>query len=634
MKKTYGQKLALLLSVLFASMSLSGCGGGGNVPADDGTGQDDPIDGGSEEIVRVEDTRDLTAQEYTLNNTVAVDSLGRVTLSTDGAKEDKTRYVGIFFFCAVGNHASGVGTFDVTKILEEYGREFFDTDTEISPANYSHHWGEPVWGYYKEADPWVIRKQIEMLTDIGIDYLVFDCSNGPMYENVTDTLFEILLEYQAAGWNVPKCMYMMGGGGDTSADEHQVCTIYNEYYSNPKYESLWFAPNGKPMIICQERTAVRMESYEDDSLSAKLSDYFEFRYSYWPTTAYMDPNCAAWCSYSYPQKCTGDWLTVSVAQHPTVRFSDTEGSRGRGWDYTTGKNEHETYAAGVNYENQWKTATALDSKVTYTFITAFNEWVACKYYYPNLDAEHKFVMVDAFDAEYSRDIEPSYSAELKDNFYLQTFRNIRNYKYKEAKHYIYPLLSPDISDTDPEKWEKAATYRDFTGECISRRFLRHDGDFSGVYLEDDSNRNDIDTVSVARDGQYLYFRITTVAPVTEYRSGDGNWMNIWLTTGSKEEKNAIGYQYCINREVFPDGTSSVSRCSADGSFASCGKAEYVRSGNVLNVKVPLTVLGLSEENFAFDFKVSDNISDCGNVLSFYNSGDSAPIGGLSWSYGY
>lgn len=615
------RKFISLLSALAVSVSVfGGCDRSGT-------------DASSEEpIVRVADTREISDMEYTVNNTVSIDSLGRVTLSTDGKKTDKTRYVGIFFFCAVGNHASGVGVYDVTKILNEYGRDFFNTDTEISPANYSHHWGEPVWGYYKEADPWVIRKQIEMLTMIGIDYLVFDCSNGPLYENVTDTLLEILLEYQQQGWDVPKLMYMMGGGGDTNTDAWQIRTAYERYYSNPRYETLWFSPNGKPMIICQELTCLNLERSEEGTVSKALSEYFEFRYSYWPTTAYMDPNSAAWCSFVYPQKCTGDWLSISVAQHPTVRFSDTEGSRGRGWDYTTGQNDHENYAAGLNYENQWKTAFEKDDQVTYAFITAFNEWVACKYDYPNLDSVNRFVMVDAFNDEFSRDIEPTYSGNMKDNFYLQTFRNIRTYKYAEAKHYVYDDVTVSIDDAQSALWDNASVYRDFTGECIERNFLRHDGDYSGVYLTDNTNRNDVDSVRVMKDGENLYFKITTVDAITPYSAGDDGWMNIRIRT-SDGIYDGVGYNYCINQTVYENGTSSV--CKYDGTaYREVGKAEYALVGNTLCVKIPMSLLGLDTENYKIEFKVSDNVTYGQDVLSYYNSGDSAPIGGLSYQFGY
>ena len=169
---------------------------------------------------------------------------------------------------------------------------------------------------------------------------------------------------------------------------------------------------------------------------------------------------------------------------------------------------------------------------------------------------------------------------------------------------------------------------------MPRNFLRHDGDFSGVYLTDDTNRNDIDTVSVMKDGEYLYFRITTVDPVTAYQNGDTEWMNIRIRTKNGGETDSLGYHYVINREVFSDGTSSVQRCAPDGSFASVGRAEYFLSRNVLCIKVPLNVLKLSADNYQIEFKVNDNISDSSDVLSFYNSGDSAPIGGLSWQFGY
>lgn len=40
------------------------------------------------------------------------------------------------------------GIYDVTKILNRYGRDFFNSDTDISPSGMCHVWGEPVWGYY------------------------------------------------------------------------------------------------------------------------------------------------------------------------------------------------------------------------------------------------------------------------------------------------------------------------------------------------------------------------------------------------------------------------------------------------------------------------------------------------------
>ena len=55
-----------------------------------------------------------------------------------------------------------------------------------------------------------MRKQIEMLTMAGVDFIVLDTSNNVLYENVTAVLFDLLLEYQEAGWDVPRVVYYLG----------------------------------------------------------------------------------------------------------------------------------------------------------------------------------------------------------------------------------------------------------------------------------------------------------------------------------------------------------------------------------------------------------------------------------------
>ena len=52
------------------------------------------------------------------------------------------------------------------------------------------------------------------------------------------------------------------------------------------------------------------------------------------------------------------------------------------------------------------------------------------------------------------------------------------------------------------------------------------------------------------------------------------------------------------------------------------------------VAVPLSALGLTAESCHIEFKVSDNVTKCDDIMDYYVSGDSAPIGRLSYSYGY
>jgi hypothetical protein len=54
----------------------------------------------------------------------------------------------------------------------------------------------------------------------------------------------------------------------------------------------------------------------------------------------------------------------------------------------------------------------------------------------------------------------------------------------------------------------------------------------------------------------------------------------------------------------------------------------------MQVKVKLSDLGMSGKDFYMQFKVTDNVKKPKSPLSYFTSGDSAPIGRLSYSYGY
>ncbi|MBO7296035.1 MAG: hypothetical protein J6V39_02150, partial [Clostridia bacterium] len=205
-------------------------------------------------IERVPDERGLSAAEYSVLNIVGTDDFGRVIQPVDG-KVNADRYVGMFYFLTLGQHANHTGIYDVNLITYEgtYNKAFTRFNTPITPVGSAHFWGEPVWGYYDSRDPWVMRKQIEMLTMAGVDFIVLDTSNNVLYENVTAVLFELLLEYQAAGWDVPQVVYYLGKH-DLGADKAVFKQVYNIFYAKDTYKSLWFTPNDpeKPMIIAPD----------------------------------------------------------------------------------------------------------------------------------------------------------------------------------------------------------------------------------------------------------------------------------------------------------------------------------------------------------------------------------------------
>ena len=53
----------------------------------------------------------------------------------------------------------------------------------------------------------------------------------------------------------------------------------------------------------------------------------------------------------------------------------------------------------------------------------------------------------------------------------------------------------------------------------------------------------------------------------------------------------------------------------------------------MQIAVPMTALGITDGEPTFSFKVSDNVTKYDDIMDYYVSGDSAPIGRLSYRYG-
>ena len=663
--------LTLLMALLMAISPLAACDKTPEQPTDTTVGDTDPVteeptdvsteaptdsvteaptEGDTEpetdpepSVERVPDDRDLTAAEYSVLNITGTDDFGRVINPVDG-KVNADRYVGMFFFLTLGQHTNHTGIYDINKITFDstYHDAFTKFDTFITPVGSAHFWGEPVWGYYHSEDTWVMRKQIEMLTMAGVDFLVLDTSNNVLYENVTKKLFDILLEYQNMGWDVPKIVYYLGKH-DLNADISVIKRVHEIFYSKNAYKSLWFTPNDpeKPMIVAPDNVIAAFAKSQN-KLEQELSGFFDFRVTQWPTEEVLHENGAPWIDFVYPQNSQDGWISLSTSQHVTVNMTDIRNSRGRGWSPSRqrpnggewiGKNDHENWRKDLNFQAQWDTVLKMTPEqraedARFVFLTGWNEWVAEK-----LRAGDKnYFTCDTYCPEYSRDIEPSRSNGMKDYCYFMTIMNIHNDNFAPAVHYEYPAATPDITKDDTAVWETSkAVYRDFTGECGDRNHKAMGGDT--VYT-DTTGRNDIDTVTVLRDSEYLYFRITCVDAITERQAGDHGWMNLWLKTPKAEGGLMGGYEYVINYEV-SGNKSQILRCKSPADMQSVGEADVNVFGKAMIIRIPLKALGLSENNYQVEFKVTDNVQNMiDDPLNLYATGDAAPIGSLNFSYGY
>ena len=321
-----------------------------------------------------------------------------------GGISDDGKLTGMFYFTWLGRHPDEqADIYDITELTESDPQAVWDTESTVSPMNEYHFWGEPLYGYYNSADPWVIRKHIEMFVNAGIDFLGLDATNAVLYEEVYQSLFSVLSEFREQGFDYPRICFLTN-----SSSRKTVFRLYELYYSKPEYDWLWLYRDGKPFIVLD-----KADFDFNDPQVTEITDKFSFRHVQWPYFAPYDEGFP-WMSYDYPQYDHNGVMSVSVAQHTAGAMSRT-GNRGRGYDYASGENLASGIANCANYRSQWKTAQETD-RVELVFLTGWNEWMALKL--PDT-GEHEVRFTDTFNYEFSRDIEPS-DREDGDIYYLET----------------------------------------------------------------------------------------------------------------------------------------------------------------------------------------------------------------------
>jgi len=618
---------------------------------------------------------------YNMNYICGVDMFGRVIEPVSGFDESKD--VGIFYFVWTTTASDATGTMDVgqnsstnptgsvrniTEIINAGNiNELFSTTSTISPMNVYHYWGKPLYGYYESSEVFVIRRHIELLTSAGIDFIIIDTTNGLTYDTVVTQLLNQWKIYQSAGWDVPKIAFYTNTSAATT-----MTYLYNKYYTGTTYKDLWYAPEGKPLMI------------GTTSVSDTMTSALDIRNSYWPQAGMYGSLSSSdyygwpWIEWVFKPYNHNGVVSVSVAQHPNGRFSDNEynptytGSTpnwGRGANNFTGSNYYKatsfdrnngndatvsgakSFWRGQNIQHQWQNAVSQGASTI--FVTGWNEWIAMKHTYSG----SKIAYVDCFNTEYSRDIEPV-TGEYGDSYYMQLIKNIRDYKGLTGRMSRSVSKTIDITAGESEWTNVTNIYRSIKGLGTNAKYNR-----AGAPVATDSTmaetgtvysttvRNALLSAQVTHDSEYLYFRIATYGNIYTKSSSsqsyftDGKVFNILIGIGDVELTGWEGYEYVINRDNVTitnatangvgNGTSSVCPLNTDGtSGTASGTAEYVVDGKCINVKIPLSALGITDtaQVDGIYFKVADCIGDYTDISDYYVDGASLPLGRLSYYY--
>jgi len=572
----------------------------------------------------------------------ATDALGRVMPSADDCplRPDKRRTVGIFYITwhDEGKHSlrAPYGG-DVSRTLAEAPEARLDGSHPAWKEG-SLHWGEPEAGYFLSQDRWLIRRDLSMLADAGVDVLILDVTNALLYWDEWAVLFDEMEKMRALGNVVPQFCFWAFNGRVVDV----VQQLYERIYKKEKYRDFWFLWDGKPLLLYNARPELDANGggYDAGSYSPEVMHFFTLRnmwwgYYEWGGQRYVgtDDN---W-SFGYElgdvrvyaltpgerasrHQGRAEEMAVTPAQHPiSITGKSWRGGEPRlndrdlpdtayvPWLGTT-VTHPEGY--GIYFQERWDEALSVDPDFIY--LNDWNEWTAGKYVsglapgsttVPGpttfLGRENSFYFVDQYNAEFNRTIQPMRGG-YTDNYYMQMVQNIRRYKGVRP----VPLL---------KGYHCEARYFDTRGDVIHRN---HNG-YGGLHYTDTTGRNDIVQTAVSVTRRHLTFSATVAGRLSPRT--DPNWMLLLLNTDCDASTGWEGFDYLVRESAlwrWHDGLADWERV--------CPVSLQLIGGDGLQFLLPRKALGLTGRAFAFDFKWTDNPTALDNIITLSTTGDTAP----------
>lgn len=567
-------------------------------------------------------------------NFPATDALGRTLPDyheVGGPKKD--RFVGLFYWTWHTRQSGPTGTpHDVSKILAKRPEAIDHFEDPIWPTDKgAYYWGEPLFGYYRDTDRWVLMRHAEMLGAAGVDVIVFDCTNGDItWKESYRKLCEVFSEARKQGIKTPAIAFMLGLFGQPES-RTALEKLYKDFYSQGLYKDLWFYWKGKPLIMAYpELLADVPGDPAETKLRRAIKDFFTFRPG---QPAYNKgeekPNQWGWLQV-YPQHgfikgADGRYeqVPVGVAQNWSkergLTAMNAPNAFGRSYTDAHGQiNRPGAVNFGYNFQEQWDHALKMDPE--FIFITGWNEWIAGRY---KLWQQQPNAFPDEFDEEHSRDVEPMKGGH-KDDYYYQMVANIRKYKgvapEPAASGPRTIRIDSAFGDWSPVKPDFDA----FAGNTIGR----NSAGWGELHYENHSGRNDIVEAKVARDAQSLYFYVKTNQPMTA--PGGDSWMRLFIDMDRDHATGWEGYDYVISREG-SSGKALLEKSEKGWKWQPVALVDYAMKGTEMEVSVPRSALG-GAGKLDFEFKWSDNMQAQGDIMDFWINGDVAPLGRFNFHY--
>ena len=336
------------------------------------------------------------------------DGLDRELTAAKTVKKDKK--VGIRYFLHFGAEESNP-LYSVSEILKKDSSAYETGSKWVSAGGGAvgtkHWWGEPLFGYYFSTDAWVADRDVQMLTDAGIDFIAIDTSEDKINEAGLTVLLEALNKYYKQGFNVPKVAFT-----DTTQVAEAI-TAYKENHAD--YNHLWY----------------KTGSVADLSME----------------TVHVAENCG-----------------VDGAMSASAFYGATD-NLSRDYD---GSNFTESYKEGYNFA--WQFEDAIASGKDIIFVDGWNEWISERktgtgakpiVLEENADANNSSD-IQPMKGGYG----DSYYTQLVD--YVQKFKGttVTNNRLNTASEATYASID---MNGDFNQWNKVNNfYLDYTGDIANR----------------------------------------------------------------------------------------------------------------------------------------------------------------------
>ncbi|MBO4870010.1 MAG: hypothetical protein J5585_09905 [Clostridia bacterium] len=561
---------------------------------------------------------------------VATDDLDRAV--TDGAAAPRDKLVGMFY--QIWFTPTSV-TYPDQKIYNHY-QTYLDGGIEAvkkvytqGPEGWGHYWGEPYFGYYLTNDRWVIRKHASMLSDIGVDFIFLDVTNGNPQSTSYKAIFKEYEQMRKEGLHTPDICFFLADNVDLV--ENVFLELWDDVYSTKQYSDLYVMYDGKPLILGNFKSMSKeSKKIVDGNFTWRrcwaLKENVKNGKDFW-TWMCESPQVISYKSTK--ENVEEISISAAILANTSSGRSSQNGKQPKVGKLEDGTKDDfqfnlETTGQGLFFAEQMERASEVDPYVV--LITEWNEWAAGRW---NTNGHNTIantyiswstsIYVDCFNPEFSRDIEPM-KGGFGDNYYYQLAKFMREFKGSRAA----PAASGqhDITlDGGLSQWaDVRPEYRDTTGDTLHRDSLGNGG---LVSYKNETGRNDIVSAKVSRSNGSTYFLAVCADKLTAPEGS--NWMNLFIDADCDAKTGWYGYDLIVNRE-----NGSVERFKNNSwETEDAGKGEIYIGENYVVIKLDDKACGLGSD---FNFKWADNSTETGEIMQFLDLGDAAPNARFNYAY--